>query len=121
MAFSNRDLKKEKYWQEIVEQFKQSKMSGAQFCRQHELSEHKLHYWKNIIANRLKKKNQQQKLTENKIEIPFVPLSLPNNIELASQQNPSSDQIEISKIVLRISAGADKSTLTCILQSLEKA
>jgi transposase-like protein len=120
MAFSNQDLGKEKYWQEIIEQYKQSGMSGAQFCKQHGLSEHKLHYWKNIIANRLKKRSQQQKLAENKIDIPFVPLSLPNNIDIANPQNPT-DQIEISKIVLRISASTDKSTLACILQSLEKA
>ena len=52
--------------------------------------------------------------------LPFVTLNLPDGVDLNSKRD-SADQIEISKIVLRISAGTDKSTLACILQSLEKA
>jgi hypothetical protein len=67
----------------------------------------------------LNKRYKEKKPTpppENKINIPFVPLTLQDNFDFKSDQN--SDQIEICKIVLRISAHTDKSTLACILQSL---
>ena len=51
--------------------------------------------------------------------LPFVALKVPD-IDF-SNSHDSAEQIEISKIVFRISAGTDKSTLACILQSLEKA
>ena len=117
MAGGLRDMEKEKYWQGIIEQYKQSSMSGSEFCKQHGVSDHKFFYWKSTLAKRLKTKNQR-KPPENKVDIPFVPLTFPDNIDLSSQQQNSTDQIEISKIVLRISANTDKSTLACILQSL---
>ncbi len=113
-----RDTGKEKYWQEIIEQYKQSSMTGSEFCKQRGLSDHKFFYWKSTLAKRLKTKNQRKPPSENKVDIPFVPLSLPSNIDLSGQQQILTDQIEISKIVLRISANTDKSTLACILQSL---
>jgi hypothetical protein len=120
MVFKSRDLEKEKYWQEIIAQYKQSSLSGSQFCKQHELTKHKFQYWKTVLEKRQKERTPQRKPAENKVDIPFVPLNLTGNTSISSLQN-SSDQIEISKIVLRISAGADKSTLACILQSLEKS
>ena len=51
--------------------------------------------------------------------LPFVALKVPD-IDFSTKP-VAAEHIEISKIVLRISANTDKSTLACILQSLEKA
>lgn len=118
MAIGNRDLKKEKYWQEIVDKHRESGKSQAQFCKDEGLNAHKFYYWNNILAKRQKKKNPAKPL-EDKMPLPFVALKVPG-IDFSSKP-VSAEQIEISKIVLRISANIDKSTLICILQSLEKA
>jgi hypothetical protein len=112
-----RDLKKEKYWQEIVEKQKDSGKSRIQFCKDEGLSSDNFYYWKNTLEKRNKVKNQEQPL-EKKAIIPFVPLNIQGDFDLSGRQN-TADQIEISKIVLRISANTDRSTLACILQSLE--
>jgi|SRR5271163_3363978 len=119
MAFSKRDLEKEKYWQELIAQQKQSGLSGSLFCKQQGVSEHKFFYWKSSLAKRQKIKNQQ-KASNNKIDMPFVPLKLPSNIS-PKVQELSIDQIEISKITIKVSANIDKTTLSSILQSMEKS
>lgn len=119
MAKGIRDLKKEKYWQEIVERQRNSGKSRMQFCKDEGLSSDNFYYWKNTLEKRKRDKNQEQQL-ENKVTIPFVPLNIQGELDLNSRQN-FAEQIEISKIVLRISGNTDKSTLACILQSLEKA
>jgi len=112
---SNRDLKKEKYWQEIIERQRQSGKNQSQFCKDEGLASDKFSYWKKVLNKRYKEKKPTPP-PENKINIPFVPLNIQDNFDFTNKHN--SEQIEISKIVLRISANADKSTLACILQSL---
>lgn len=115
MASNQRDLKREAYWQEIIDRQKQSGKSQSQFCRDEGVSDSKFCYWKSTLTKRQKTKKPAQ-LPDNKVNIPFVPLTVQDNFDFTNSQN--SDQIEISKIVLRISANTDKSTLACILQSL---
>lgn len=122
MAVTNgmRDLKKEKYWQEIIERQKVSGKNQSQFCKDEGLTDHKFCYWKGVLAKRQKIKNQAKPLSQDNAALPFVTLKVPDGVDFNSKRD-STEQIEISKIVLRISAGTDKSTLACILQSLEKA
>ena len=115
MATSNRDFKKEKYWLEIIERQKQSGKNQSQFCKDEGLADDKFSYWKKVLNKRYKEKKPTPPL-DNKINIPFVPLNIQDNFDFTSKQ--AAEQIEICKIVLRISANADKSTLACILQSL---
>ena len=115
MASNKRDLKREAYWQEVIDRQKQSGKSQSQFCRDEEITDHKFSYWKNALAKRQKAKKLTQ-LPDNKINIPFVPLTVQDNFDFTNSQN--SEQIEISKIVLRISANTDQATIACILQSL---
>ncbi len=115
MTTGSRDLNKEKYWQEIIERQRKSGKNQSQFCRDESLASDKFSYWKKVLNKRYKEKKPTPP-PENKINIPFVPLTLQDNFDFKSDQN--SDQIEICKIVLRISAHTDKSTLACILQSL---
>jgi len=112
-----RDLKKEKHWQEIIDRQIASGKSQAQFCKDEELNVKQFYSWKGILTKRQKIKRQPNPL-ENKMPLPFVALKVPD-IDFISKRN-SVEQIEISKIVFRISADADRSALTCILQSLEK-
>jgi hypothetical protein len=118
MATGIRDLKKEKYWLELVEKHKESGKSQAQFCREQSLNAHQFHYWKTVLAKRRKTKDQAKPL-ESKVALPFVHLKVPDSIDLSSKHD-SAEQIEISKIVLRISANTDNSTLACILESMVK-
>lgn len=115
----NRDVQKEKYWSEIIEKYKESGKSQAQFCKDESLSVHKFYYWSGVLAKRHKRKNQTKPL-EDKTSLPFVALKVPKNLDF-SNKSDTAGQIEISKLVLRMSASADKSTLDCILQSLGKA
>jgi hypothetical protein len=112
---NKRDLKREAYWQEIIDKQKQSGKSQTQFCRDENITDHKFCYWKSALAKRQKAKKPTQ-LPDNKINIPFVPLNVQSNFDFTNNQN--TEQIEISKIILRISANTDESTLACILQSL---
>jgi hypothetical protein len=122
MAVKNgmRDLKKEKYWQEIIERQRVSGKSQTQFCKDEGLTDHKFVYWKGVLAKRQKTKNHAKPLLEDKATLPFVTLKVPDSVDFNTKRD-LAEQIEISKIVLRISAGTDKSTLACILQSLEKS
>ncbi len=118
MTSGTRDLKKEKYWQEIVNRQIESGKSQARFCKDEGLNVKQFYSWKGVLAKRQKIKRQPKPL-EDKMPLPFVALKVPD-IDFSSKRD-SVEQIEISKIVLRMSANTDKSTLTCILQSLEKA
>ena len=118
MSTGNRDLKKEKRWLDIVEKYKVSGKSCSQFCKDEGVKKDHFYYWRNTLAKRQKEKPQTKPL-ENKNDIPFVPLNLSN--DFSSWPSNITEQIEISKVVFRISANTDKSTLACILQSLEKA
>ncbi len=113
-----RDLRKEKYWQEIVSRQIESGKSQSQFCKDEGLNANQFYSWRSILIKRQKVKNPA-KSSENKMPLPFVALKVPD-IDF-SNSHDSAQQIEISKIVFRMSAGTDKSTLACILQSLEKA
>lgn len=115
MTTGSRDIKKEKYWQEIIERQRQSGKNQSQFCKDEGLASDKFSYWKKVLNKRYKEKKPTQ-LPHNKINIPFVPLNIQDNFDFTNK--PDTEQIEICKIILRISANTDKATLTCILQSL---
>jgi len=118
VTIGNRDLEKEKYWSEIIERHKRSGKSQAQFCKDESVNAHKFYYWHSVLAKRQKGKNRTI-TAKTHSTIPFVPLKVLNSFELNKPDAP--EQIEISKIVLRISASTDRTTLACILPSLEKA
>jgi hypothetical protein len=113
-----KDLKKEKHWQEIIDRQIESGKSQAQFCKDEGLNVNQFYSWKGILTKRQKIKRQPKPL-EDKMPLPFVALKVPDT-EFSSKRD-SAQQIEISKIVFRMPACTDKSTLACILQSLEKA
>lgn len=115
MAAGKRDVRKEQYWQETIERQRQSGKNQTQFCRDEGIAGDKFSYWKKALDRRYKAKKPMPTL-EKEVTIPFVPLNISGNLDFANREN--ADQIEISKIILRISANTDKSTIACILQSL---
>ena len=119
VAISTRDLQKERYWSAIIERQRESGKSQAEFCRDEGLSAHNFYYWINVLAKRQKEKHQA-KPKENHATIPFVPLKVPDSLDFSIKPD-AAEPIEFSKIVVRISASTDKSTLACLLQFLEKA
>lgn len=119
MVFSNRDIEKEKKWQEIIGRQKLSGKGIVEFCKSEGLRDNQFYYWRGILAKRHKKKSQPEK-NENKIDIPFVPLNITDPVHLIDHHN-KPEELQISKIILRIPSNCDKSILANILQSLEKA
>ena len=118
MTIGNRDLEKEKYWSEVIERHKRSGKSQAQFCRDESLNAHKFYYWSCVLAKRQKSKNRSAPI-KNPTTLPFVPLNVVDSFEISNKPD-ALEQIEISKIVVRISASTDRATIACIFQSLEK-
>jgi hypothetical protein len=118
VTIGNRDLEKEKYWSEVIERHKRSGKSQAQFCRDESLNAHKFYYWSCVLAKRQKDKSRTVPI-KNPPTLPFVPLKVLDTFELGNKPG-ALEQIEISKLVVRISANTDRTTLACILQSLEK-
>jgi hypothetical protein len=47
------------YWSNHIEQFKSSKQSLTDYCREHQLKRSKFHYWKHKLANENSKKKRQ--------------------------------------------------------------
>jgi len=111
----NRNLAKEAYWQEIIARKKESGKSESEFCRDEGLNRYQFIYWKTTLAKR-----KSENIPDNIPTTSFVPLNVTDKIEVGKKRN-SAEQIEISKIVLRVSVNTDKSTLAGIIQSLDQS
>ncbi len=113
------DVNKENRWREILQQQRLSGKSQAEFCKEHQLIPHQFSYWKKAL---FKRDSSQHKSVKKKQNNPgFVSLKLSQPVESTSRNNISSfEQIEISKIVVRMSV-TDKAALACVLRSLDMA
>ena len=96
----NQLTKKQRYWQRYIEQWSQSELSQAAYCREHKLKIKSFTYFK----SRLKKKNLPVQFVQVPIEHVRVPSCLKLNIG-------SSFQIDIPD-------GFSQNTLTQVLQVL---
>ena len=92
--------KKQKYWQRHIEQWSQSELSQAAYCKEHKLKIKSFTYFK----SRLKKKN----LPVQFVQVPVEPVRVPSFVKL---NVGSSFQIEIPD-------GFLQNTLTQVLQVL---
>ncbi len=86
MTNGMRDLKKEKYWQEIIERQKVSGKNQSQFCKDEGLSQ-QFCYWKGVLAKRQKIKNQAKPLLRI-TALPFVTLKVPMTLILTASVIP---------------------------------
>ena len=96
----NQRTKKQKYWQRHIEQWSQSGLSQATYCRERNLKIKSFTYFK----SRLKKKN----LPVQFVQVPVEPVQLPSFLKL---KIGSSFQIDIPD-------GFSQNTLTQVLQVL---
>ena len=91
---------KQMYWQHQIEQWSQSGLSQAGYCREHKLNLKSFNYFK----SRLKKKN----LPVQFVQVPIEPVRVPSFLKL---NIGSSFQIDIPD-------GFSQNTLTQVLQVL---
>jgi hypothetical protein len=96
----NQLTKKQRYWRRYIEQWSQSELSQAAYCREHKLKIKSFIYFK----SRLKKKN----LPVQFVQVPVEPVQAPSFLKL--NIGPSF-QVEIPD-------GFSQGTLTQILQVL---
>ncbi len=96
----NKLTKKQRCWQRHIEQWSQSKLSQAAYCREQNLKIKSFTYFK----SRLKKKN----LPVQFVQVPVEPVRVPSFLKL---NIGSSFQIDIPD-------GFSKNTLTQVLQVL---
>ena len=96
----NQLTKKQRYWQRYIDQWSQSGLSQAAYCREHKLKIKSFTYFK----SRLKKKNLPVQFVQVPVESVRVPYFLKLNIG-------SSFQIDIPD-------GFSQNTLTQVLQVL---
>jgi hypothetical protein len=47
-----RDGVKERYWRELIRKWECSELSTGEFCWQHEIEQHQLHWWRRILERR---------------------------------------------------------------------
>ncbi len=96
----NQLTKKQRYWQRYIDQWSQSGLSQAAYCREHKLKIKSFTYFK----SRLKKKN----LPVQFVQVPVEPVRVASFVKL---NVGSSFQIEIPD-------GFSQNTLTQVLQVL---
>lgn len=135
MAGSKRDLRKEKYWREVISDWQGSGLSKLQYCLEHGLkpstlsgwvttikdrdSEHRIASAKHSRARRLT--NPKQVLHEkNQSQVDFVEAKCRDSARSDSSIQ-SSDKIEIvtpDGLVVRIPAASNSAFLFAVLQAL---
>jgi transposase-like protein len=123
---SGRDTAKCQQWQQILQQWAQSGMSQAEFCRQHQLRENRFTYWK--IALLSEGGSQKKKKKAKAVFLPVVVTSesgksnyQPSNIERQISVEPGREKVaaEISSLVgsnrMMIIDGASPETIAAII------
>ena len=100
----------QRYWQAHVTAQKQSGLSRAEYCRQHQLSYHAATYWNRKFS----------KSTSN--ETTLVPVTFASSIKINSTPTarPVLKVILPNKIAVEVDDGFSPTTLTKLLMTLER-
>lgn len=101
MAKSN-SLQRHEYWQQQMEQWQQSGLSGLKYCKQHHLSYHRFSYWRsklsrieggeNELSNPTPSASSFVKVVQREERTPDLVITLPNGITL---QGITTDHIPL--------------------------
>jgi hypothetical protein len=108
---SERDVGKERFWRQVVEQWRRSGQKVRAFCAAHDLSEASFYGWRRTIDQR----------DEAAAKPNFVPVRV-----MVSTKAPAPAPLEIvlerggAGRVLRVPAGFDAATLRQLLAVLEE-
>ena len=101
----------QQFWQMVLETFKSSGLSVRQFCQKEGLSEPSFYSWRKKLAQADDAEtDKQEKLSSSA----FIEVSIPKN-------NPAALELVLnSGNTLRISSGADSTTLNDVISVLQQ-
>jgi transposase len=103
-------LRRIRHWQAHVTAQKQSGLSRAEYCRQHQLSYHAVTYWTRRLS------------TPTSQETTLVPVTFTSSIKINSAPTAGSvlKVILPNKIAVEVDDGFSPNTLTKLLSTLER-
>jgi transposase-like protein len=108
---NQRRSSKERFWRQMVRQWRSSGLSIRDFCKDRQISEPSLYAWRRTIAQRDAEAAR------------FVPVQIVAEEKPAVAKDPSSNGLELllgAGRVLRIGAGFDEATLRRLLALLQE-
>jgi len=114
---------RERHWRKILEQWKQSGLSMADFCRREGLKDHTLSWWKRTLEERDRAQQRESakraaRAAAESARPSFVPVRV---IEAAPRESISAVEIVTSRgHVVRLQPGFDAATLRRVLAALEE-
>ena len=129
-----RDLAKERHWRRLLRQWRQSGLTGRDFCTQHSLSEPSFYTWKREIERRDRHKSQQRRdQTQRQRAANFPPAATQDStagaataafvqltLDQGSAVTPAIEVIVDQRRVLRVRPGFDAELLRQLLHLLEE-
>jgi len=83
---------KEQFWEENIEQLKQSKLTRSEYCRQRGLKLHQLIYWKKRFARKQNGENGRVSFVALNVASAVKPVTANNSLRLFT---PNGYRIEI--------------------------
>jgi hypothetical protein len=114
-----RSAEKEAYWQRTMDEWRESGLTGREFCKKRGLSEHQYYAWKRELRIRAREaelnESATEKVKDSQLTQPiFIPLTL--NPEVAEDKNPvAAIEIVAGCHCIRVLPEFDSETLNRIL------
>ena len=97
---------KRSYWKQQIEQWQQSGLSQAEYCRRNNLKHHQLVYWK-------------RRCLKTETEVPFVPVRLEALLDIPAPADQASLTVIIdNQFKVEIVAGFDPQLLRQVVTAL---
>ena len=98
---------KRSYWKQQIEQWQQSGLSQAEYCRRNNLKHHQLVYWK-------------KRFLKTETDVSFVPLKFEDLLDLPARSEPASLTLVINnQFKIEIRAGFDRPLLRQLILALQ--
>jgi hypothetical protein len=128
---SRADAKKERAWRSLLDKWKVSGLSQAEFCRRESLKDWKFSFWKSKLARKGKKAGNSDKDRAQR-QVEFAPVRVVEaeegmNSNHGDQGNRSQNEgrgviaeIAFGGGYVRVFAGADLETLSSLLTALKE-
>ena len=123
-----RDLDKEKKWRRLLRRWRQSGLSGRDFCAAERVSEPSFYFWRREIARRDQHKGAQRKRPSGRIgtwprQRQSAGAKSPAFLELAIAAGGAASpaiEVVVGERVLRVRPGVDVELLRQLLRLLEE-
>ncbi len=97
---------KRSFWKQHLDSWKETGLTQAEYCRQHNLKHHQLVYWK-------------KRFLKTETDVSFVPLKLEDLLDRSARQEPASLTLVINnQFKIEIRAGFDRQLLRQLILAL---